>query len=111
MWTENAMTAQEQQPHRNCGPDAARPSSPSRMSGVQEHRLGGEMLLYVPESQTAHALNSSAVAIWELCDGTLTIDEIAEELGPRVGRSGAALLPDVILTVTRLSELGLLEAR
>jgi hypothetical protein len=84
---------------------------PARLGGAHEYRLGDELLVYVPGTETAHALNRSAVAIWELCDGKRTIEEISEELGPCVGRSGVALLPDVIQGVTRLHELGLLELR
>jgi pyrroloquinoline quinone biosynthesis protein D len=84
---------------------------PARLSGVEEHPLGEELLVYDPRSETAYALNRSAVAIWLLCDGTRTVEEITNELGQFVGLSGAALLPDVIQGVTRLHESGLLEFR
>jgi hypothetical protein len=83
---------------------------PSRLSSIRERRFGDELRLYVPEHELA-TLNHSAAAIWQLCDGKRTIEEISEELGPCVGRSGVALLPDVIQGVTRLHELGLLELR
>jgi hypothetical protein len=60
---------------------------PARLSGVEEHPLGEELLVYDPRSETAYAL------------------------GQFVGLSGAALLPDVIQGVTRLHESGLLEFR
>jgi pyrroloquinoline quinone biosynthesis protein D len=82
---------------------------PNRLDGAEEHPLGDELVVYVPPGETAYALNLSAVAIWQLCDGTRTVEEIAEELGPCVGSSGASLLPDVIQGVTRLHELGLLQ--
>jgi hypothetical protein len=68
-------------------------------------------MVYVPPGETAYALNPSAAAIWTLCDGTRTVEEITEELGQCVGHSGEALLPDVIEGVARLQELGLLEFR
>jgi hypothetical protein len=84
---------------------------PARLSGAEEHRLDDELLIYVPRSEKAYTLNRSAVAIWELCDGTRTVEEITEELGQCISRSSAALLTDVIQGVARLHELGLLELR
>jgi len=91
-------------------PDAAT-LRPARLNGAEEHRLDDELLVYVPRSEKAFTLNRSAVAIWELCDGTRTIEEITEELGQCIGRARTALLSDVIQGVTRLHELGLLELR
>ena len=62
-------------------------------------------------SEQAFTLNRSAVAIWELCDGTRTVEEITEELGQCLGRSRTTLLTDVMRGVNRLHELGLLELR
>ena len=84
---------------------------PTRLGGTEEHRLDDELLVYVPRSEQAFTLNRSAVAIWELCDGTRTVEEITEELGQCLGRSRTTLLTDVIKGVTRLHELGLLELR
>ena len=84
---------------------------PARLGVAEEHRLGDEWPVYVPHSDIASTLNRSAFAIWTLCDGTRTVEEITEELGQCVGRSGAKLLPDVIQGVTRLHELGHLEFR
>jgi len=88
-------------------PDGA--STPARLSGTEEYPLGDDLLVYVPRSETAYALNRSAVAIWHLCDGTRTVEVITKELEQCAGRSGNELLPDVIQGVTRLRELGLLE--
>jgi pyrroloquinoline quinone biosynthesis protein D len=87
-----------------------KPTRPIRVSGTHEYRLGDELLVYVPHSETAHALNRSAVAIWEMCDGTRTAEEISRELGQWLGRPGGTLLPDTRKGIARLCELGLLEA-
>jgi pyrroloquinoline quinone biosynthesis protein D len=83
---------------------------PVRLSGTQEYRLGDELLVYVGCSETAHALNRSAVAIWELCDGTRTAEDISRELGEWLGRPGEELLPETRSGIAELSELGLLQA-
>jgi|SRR5438309_3993088 len=83
---------------------------PVRLSGTHEYRLGDELLVYVPRSETAHALNRSAVAIWDLCDGSRTAEDISRELGQWLGRPGEALLADTRRGIADLCELGLLEA-
>ncbi|MGH7389314.1 MAG: PqqD family peptide modification chaperone [Candidatus Rokuibacteriota bacterium] len=83
---------------------------PSRLAGVREYRLGAELLLYVPERAAAHALNPAAAAIWQLCDGTRTEEEIGEELARCLGRPGRELGADVRQGLARFRELGLLHA-
>jgi pyrroloquinoline quinone biosynthesis protein D len=83
---------------------------PVRLIGTHEYRLGDELLVYVPDSETAHALNRSAVAIWELCDGTRTAEDISRELGQWLGCPGDALLRDTHTGIAELCELGLVKA-
>jgi hypothetical protein len=90
---------------------ATAPVRPAHRPGVQEYRLGEELLLYVPECDAAHVLNPSAAAIWELCDGTRGVQEIGQELVASIGLRDSALLPDVVHGVAQLWELGLLEPR
>jgi hypothetical protein len=71
------------------------------------HRLGDELLVYVPRTDTAHALNRSAAAIWQLCDGTRTIADISREIGRSIGRPDEELLGDVTMAVSELRRLGL----
>jgi len=82
---------------------------PARVPAVEEYQLGDELLVYVPASETAHALNRSAAAIWELCDGTRTVEEICRDIGESLDRPAEALLPDVRAGIARLSELGLVD--
>jgi hypothetical protein len=53
---------------------------PIRHSDVQLHGEGHEALLVVPGRTTAYALNPMARAIWELCDGSTTIEELTDAL-------------------------------
>ena len=89
----------------------AAPPRPVRRRAVHEYRLGDELLVYVPNVETAYALNRAAVAVWELCDGTWTDEEISRELGWWLGSTSEALLPDVRTGIARFRELGLLETR
>jgi hypothetical protein len=94
-----------------CAPPDGPATRPARVRDAEEYRLDDEMLVYVSRSETAYVLNRSAAAIWELCDGTRTVEEITVELGQCVGRSGADLLPDVVQGVARLREAGLVDLR
>jgi hypothetical protein len=72
--------------------------------------LGGEVLLFADGRQVVHALNASAWAVWDLCDGSRTVREIARELAELVGRQPDSLIPEVVRAVEDLGKLGLLEA-
>jgi hypothetical protein len=53
---------------------------PIRHADVQLHDEGHEALLVVPGRTTTYALNPMARAIWELCDGSTTIEELTDAL-------------------------------
>ena len=85
----------------------SRHSRPCRRNGIEEHILLDEIVLYSLEPEVAFSLNSSAKAIWELCDGSNTIVEISQKLGKRFSCSAADLLSDVTTAVTKLQKLSL----
>ena len=53
---------------------------PRRHADVQLRAEGHKARLVVPGRTTAYALNPTARAIWELCDGSTTIDEMTDAL-------------------------------
>jgi len=80
-------------------------SRPRLASGVRLHWDGvrERHVLLFPEG--ALALNATAVAVLELCDGTRTIDEIARELSTRY--DGADVRADVETLVAAIAGRGL----
>jgi coenzyme PQQ biosynthesis protein PqqD len=68
-----------------------------------DRHSGGHMIVY-PERGLA--LNESAAAIAQRCDGTRTIAQIASELGREAGKDVTA---DVIAFVEQLKKKGLLD--
>jgi hypothetical protein len=56
---------------------------PRRCPGVREAHLPDRMVLQVPGIEQPLNLNSSAAAIWRLCDSTRTLADIADELEQR----------------------------
>jgi hypothetical protein len=86
---------------------------PRRLTGVLENSLPNETLFYVPGKDLAVCVNESAKAIWDLCDGSRNLVEMAQAIGLSIGLTDPteppALLADVRTAVLELRALGLLE--
>lgn len=80
---------------------------PNRAADVRVYPLGDESLVYVPAAAVAYALNRSARAIFELCDGRRTVADIGRDCAQSLGCASDALLPDVEHAVSELREAGL----
>ena len=50
----------------------------SKRGDIVFRRIGDEMVLYNPEAKFVHMINATAALIWELCDGTHSLDQIEE---------------------------------
>ena len=53
---------------------------PLHKSNLLLKDLGGEYLIYSAAHKEIHVTNPTAQLIWELCDGTHTVDDISQEL-------------------------------
>ena len=51
-------------------------SRPVRASGLWVRQSGDETVLVDGEHDRVHVLNETALALWELCDGETTIEEM-----------------------------------
>jgi len=83
---------------------------PTRRDGAAAVPLDDNVALYDEVGQLMILLNTSAAAVWELCDGTRTLDEIGRTLAEAHGATGAdaaVIDDDVRLTVHKLADLGL----
>jgi hypothetical protein len=56
-----------------------------RVEGLQFERVADEILAVKPDTLEAHALNQSAAAVFDLCDGKTSKSEIAAEIQRRTG--------------------------
>ena len=63
--------------------------------------------IYDASTSAVHFLNDSARAIWELCDGKTTIEEMAKAISELTGLSAADAKSDVTATIKSLCSLGL----
>lgn len=67
-----------------------------------------ELVAYAPSSSQAFSMNASARAIWELCDGTRSIEDLCRELSEAASARPEDLRADVQNAVDHMLELGLL---
>jgi Coenzyme PQQ synthesis protein D (PqqD) len=81
---------------------------PYRRPGVIHYEAADEIVVYCPATSQAASLNESARAIWELCDGTRTIDDICTELAQWTTLPATQLRDDVLNAIDRLCALDLL---
>jgi len=74
---EHGMDSQSSIFAANCAPAERRPV---RMDTVNVHELDGEALIFDPGTGDTHRLNETALLIWNCCDGTHDVTEIARAL-------------------------------
>ena len=82
-----------------------RPKIRSTQIFVQE--LPDELVVYDVERNEVHCLNGTAARVWELCDGTHTVAEIAQQLGTDLEPQAAEAL--VWVALDQFAEKHLLE--
>jgi hypothetical protein len=83
-------------------------SKPRQAAGVVTSEVLDELVAYAPSSSQAFSMNASARAIWELCDGTRSIEDLCQELAEAAGARPEDLRADVQSAVDHMGELGLL---
>lgn len=74
---------------------------PQRRQDVELRDSGYQSVLVTPSGST-YALNPTARAIWELCDGATTVDELAEAISAVFVVDHDAAIRDVAATIEQL---------
>ena len=72
-------------------------------------QIGDEVIVYDMSSDRVHSLNGMAGAVFELCDGTIGVSELAERLGEQRAMTPAEASAIVTTALEQLSDRGLLE--
>ena len=47
---------------------------------IQSRKVGDEWILYDPENESVHVINSTAEFVWRLCDGSNTLGDIEKQM-------------------------------
>lgn len=82
---------------------------PKRKDSLVLEEMDDDIMLADFTGSQIHTLNPTAAAIWEMCDGEHTLEQIAGELADHYGIGVEAVLQDVEKVVGDFSEKGLLE--
>lgn len=82
---------------------------PRRRFGVREANILDQTLLEIPGLPDPLSLNSSAAAIWKLCDNRRTLADIAASLEQRFQAPRETLYPDIELAINVLHRDGALD--
>ncbi|MGH9299665.1 MAG: PqqD family protein [Acidimicrobiales bacterium] len=86
-------------------------SCPRQVRGTRlEIKRSGRRLLHAPSENAVLSLNESASALWELCDGNTTIEEMVAAICDASAVAPSQALKDVEATIAQLEEAGLIEA-
>jgi hypothetical protein len=82
-------------------------SVPVRREGASGVELDDNIAVYDDVGQLMILLNSSAGQVWNLCDGSTTVDEIVRELAATYPDQAGVIDADVRGTLRKLAEIGL----
>jgi hypothetical protein len=80
---------------------------PRRREDVELRDDGARTWLIDPRTASTHVLNPTARAIWELCDGTTTVDEVVRAIGEVFDVPPSSSRADVEAVIAQLEGAGL----
>ena len=81
---------------------------PTTRPDLEVRTVDDEKVILDRDCEHIHQLNATASFIWDRCDGTRQVSEIAQELADAFGVTSELTLKDVSDTVLQFSQLGLL---
>ena len=80
----------------------------AKAENVISRRIGDELVVLGDTADSAHILNKTAAAVWELCDGERGLDDIAGCLCERFEVSFEEARADIEEIIGRLMKVGIL---
>jgi hypothetical protein len=83
--------------------------APARASWVATVELDGEAVLFDETSGNLHLLDPVATVVWRRFDGTLTVDDLASDLGETFAAEPSRVRDDLVTFVRELDRQRLLE--
>ena len=83
---------------------------PCHLPGTRLEQRGGRVIVCDADGNVMLALNESAAALWELCDGSTTIDEMVMAICEVSSISAHQARDDVERTLAEFERAGLLLA-
>ena len=83
------------------------PSRPLQCQGLMGLSLDDDLVVCAPDVSQAHVLNATAAQIWAQCDGTHTVEAIAQDLATAHAIEYVQALGDVQTFLAELHRAGL----
>ncbi len=83
--------------------------NPKKRGDIINEIVEDETVIYDPKNHNVHHLNPVAGVIWDLCDGSHTAKEIADEIVNVLEADPSQVEGDVTKTIEELQSKGLLE--
>jgi PqqD family protein of HPr-rel-A system len=80
----------------------------TRSPAVTLERMGDDAILYDHRSGRAHMVNGAAARLWDLCEDSPELEELAQAFGAVHALPAAAVRDDVAATVADFRAMGLL---
>jgi PqqD family protein of HPr-rel-A system len=87
---------------------ALKPKARADLTFVQ---VEDEAILYDPESVRLHHLNPSAALIFQLCDGSGTVKELARDIAEELGLPPDDILQQVQQVIGHFEHSGILDGK
>lgn len=84
------------------------PIRPRIREGLSMVEIDGEGVVYDPENCDIHHLNTTATVVYQLCDGTATIPELAAEIADALEMPVEPIERDVKTVLETFGQEGLL---
>lgn len=85
-------------------------TNPRRKDGILANELDQQVVLYSVENEVIHILNPTARAIWDLCDGKHSLQDIEHKVRTRFAVAEEHdVYADIQQTLQQFSAKGLLQ--
>lgn len=81
---------------------------PLRRSDVWIRQTKEEIAIYDPRGGSVHLLNETALAIWQLCDGQTTVEEMIRAICELTGMHEDVVMEDVDRILTDFVSMDLI---
>jgi hypothetical protein len=85
-----------------------RQARPLARNDITVQVIGDEVMLYDSGNEKIHVLNHSAYAIWQLCNGANSLEDMGKQLTVQYDDSSLDLIDDIQATINEFIKKGLL---
>jgi hypothetical protein len=82
---------------------------PAKRADVLELDMGDGLILYNHDGDLVHHLNPSAGLVWQLCDGSVSVRGLGEDIAEAYELDAAEVTAEISSVVAEFEALGLVE--